>query len=105
MLSELSWEEFVEHQAFASIEPFEAAKLDWQFASVCATVMNAVAGAVGSRKKFELKKFVLDWGGAKANETKKPMAWQDMKRLAKMFTVAFNEPEKPKGRKRHGRAN
>lgn len=103
MLDELGWEQFLSWQAYESLEPFGDHRSDWNAASVCAAIMNAMAMSVRSRKRWRVKDFLLEF----TDEEKKVPAdtqpqgtpWQVMKMFAKMSAAIANaDEEKRKAR-------
>ena len=103
MLSELSGEEFVEHQAYEQLDPFPSTRDEWLFAAVCHAIWSTAALHFKKRKTFKLSDFLVKWTSSAADAKATPKTPEKtMKLWAQMFTQAFNEPEPKKGR-RHGR--
>jgi len=105
MLGEISWEEFLEHQAYELLDPFPSTRADWYFASVCHAIWSTTALHFKARKTFKLSDFLVKW--VKGEDSRAPTAKtpeKTMKLWARMFTDAFNAPEKPRGR-RNGRSS
>lgn len=100
MLSELTASQFTEWQQFDQIEPIGGKRLDWNFGSVCATIMNALMMFVRSRKRFYPKDFALEFGTPTPKKDAPRTTWKDMKSTAMMAAAMFNALNEPKKRKR-----
>lgn len=99
MLKELPFAQFREWQAFDQIEPIGGIRGDWQVASVCATVMNALHMRVGSRERFSPSDFMLKFDSVVKEAKKDPakvqpartrytQTWQEQKMIGMMFAAA-----------------
>ena len=95
MLNEISWEQFQEWLAYEVVEPFGELRADWQAASVCAAVANSSAIISGSRKRFKVSDFLLEFDEqVKAIPGQGPAQnWQRHKMIAKMFAAIANKAE------------
>lgn len=95
MLSELTWEQFQEWLAYEVVEPFGQRRADWHFASVCCAVLNGAAISRGSRVRFKVSDFLLEFD-EKEKEIPGEAAgqnWQRHKMIAKMFATIANKAE------------
>lgn len=91
--------------AYEELEPFATHRADVHAASICATVMNAMAMAVGSKNRFEVKDYLLQFGEQEKKATKTHTkeaapAWQQHKLIAQMFVALSKAEEKAGKRKR-----
>ena len=95
MLNEITWEQFQEWLAYEVVEPFGEKRADWQAASVCAVVANAASITSGSRKRFKVSDFLLEFDEEeKAIPGQGPAQnWQRHKMIAKMFATIANKAE------------
>lgn len=97
MLDEITWEQFQEWLAYEVVEPFGERRADWQAASVCAVVANVAAAKSGSRKRFKVSDFLLEFDEKeKALPEQGGQTWQQQKMIAKMFAAIATVEEERK---------
>lgn len=107
MLEEIPYATFLEWRQFDQVSPIGDRRSDWQAASICAAVMNAMTMGHGVQTRFAPKDFLLEFGVEKAvkNAPAPDPApnWKRMKSIARMFTTQANTDEERKSRIRNGR--
>jgi hypothetical protein len=109
MLREMSYDDFLTWQAFDRMSPIGDQRGDWQAASICSAIFNAMAIRARSDKRFATSDFLLEFtdeGLKKKQEDTTPAPsqdWQRMKFIARMFTAQANtdeEKRQSRGRRR-----
>ncbi len=92
MLRELTWDEFLEWQAFDKIEPIGGVRGDWQAASICSTLVNVAAIQRGGKYRSRPVDWLMEYGDEKPPmEVKEDVTprktWQELKFIAQMWVA------------------
>lgn len=93
MLRGMSWRQLMEWEAFDEIDPIGGKRGDYHAASVAAVIMNAVAGAVGSRKRVRVEDMLLMFGEGRKEIKSERKSWETMKSIGMMWAALVNEEE------------
>lgn len=64
MLREITWPEFLEWQAFETLEPFESERADWRSAQVAQALWNIARDQKKNPNGWPLSDFILPFGDA-----------------------------------------
>ncbi len=88
----LSAKRFLEWEAYAQLEPFDARRGDYRAASIAAVIANVNRDPKKQTKPFTVEDFVLQFGG----EDEKPRAaqkqpWQQKLSIAKAIVAAYGK--------------
>lgn len=97
MLRGMPWKDLMRWQAYDAIEPIGGVRGDWQSASVCSSVMNAMAISHGSRKRFRTQDFLLEFTDEerpKVEVQAQGQTWQEMRMYAQMFALSSTSKKK-----------
>jgi uncharacterized alpha-E superfamily protein len=91
--------------AFDAIEPFGHTRSDWQSASVCSAVVNAVFAVHRVRHRTTPKDYLLVFktadevnDPAKDGASERRQTWQQQKMVAMMYFAASQTKGKKRGR-------
>ncbi len=96
----MSAPQFRRWMAFYALEPLGEKRGDWQAASIVSAIWNTSLLRAGSRKRFRVSDFLLEFQNV-VKEVKKEagQTWQQMRDIAKMWVAVGNAEEKRKRRR------
>ena len=96
MLDRIPFWQLLEWEEFDKTNPIGRQRGDWQAASMCAAFMNGIAIMMRSRKRFNVKDFLLEYGAQKlgSDGDKKRQTWKEQKFIARMFVAMANAKRK-----------
>ena len=93
MLRRLPFKQLLEWEAFDQLEPIGGRRGDWQAASICSMLANIAIAKGRSRKRFQVKDFLLEFGNARPSPSGRRQTWQEQK----MILMQIAEAMIPKG--------
>lgn len=99
LLRSITFDQFLEWKAYDTLFPFGDTRQDWNFASLAATVMNALMISVRSEQRFRPKDFLLEFKDEPSKVAVEPKKapvpnWQRMKFIAKMWFAGSQTKKK-----------
>jgi hypothetical protein len=94
LLHELSWRQFLAWKAYDELEPIGGLRGDWHAASICTMLANIAAAQSGSKKRFRVADFLLEFGPERAPIETPRQTWQEQKMIAMMCAAAANSKKR-----------
>ena len=77
--------QFLEWEAYATLEPFNEERQDYRIASICTVLANVNRGK--HQRAYEVEQFVLKFG---EQPQKAPKTWQEIMAIGQLFAAAAN---------------